>query len=293
MSYAGFTRQVWSWLADAAVADRVDYLGMPVPLRPSADARSPQHRCVPGSGQLALDPAQLLQLDSHDTARFRSVAGSVDAALVGAAWLLTWPGVPMIFAGDELGLEGVDNEDARRPMPWDPDRWDARMLAGYPSLIRLRRATSPCAAGACAGRMSGATASSTCASIPRSAARHARPRAAHPPSASAGRCSAAGHATALAGAAGPPRRRRGGGTSSCPAMARSSASGASTLTLGYLRSRERRSAGARRRPRRARNPRICGFRARAATRDLGQALGRDTDHSCACGRLARFQWVAQ
>jgi len=26
--------------------------------------------------------------------------------------------VPMVFAGDELGLEGVIGEDSRRPMPW-------------------------------------------------------------------------------------------------------------------------------------------------------------------------------
>ena len=32
---------------------------------------------------------------------------------------MTTPGVPMVFAGDELGLEGEWGEDARRTMPWD------------------------------------------------------------------------------------------------------------------------------------------------------------------------------
>ena len=31
---------------------------------------------------------------------------------------MTTPGVPMVFAGDEIGLEGDWGEDARRTMPW-------------------------------------------------------------------------------------------------------------------------------------------------------------------------------
>jgi alpha-glucosidase len=52
----------------------------------------------------------------------------------------TLPGVPMIFAGDEIGLEGVNGEDARRPMPWDrPESWDRTTLAAYSSLAAARR----------------------------------------------------------------------------------------------------------------------------------------------------------
>jgi alpha-glucosidase len=52
----------------------------------------------------------------------------------------TLPGVPMVFAGDELGLEGVDGEDSRRTMPWatEPD-WDTTTLDVYAGLARLRR----------------------------------------------------------------------------------------------------------------------------------------------------------
>ena len=61
-------------------------------------------------------------LDSHDTARFRTVRGSREQQLVGVGLQMTSPGVPMVFAGDELGLEGEWGEDARRTMPWDaPD----------------------------------------------------------------------------------------------------------------------------------------------------------------------------
>jgi alpha-glucosidase len=46
----------------------------------------------------------------------------------------------MVFAGDEIGLEGVLGEDARRPMPWHrPGSWDRETMATYTSLAGLRR----------------------------------------------------------------------------------------------------------------------------------------------------------
>jgi alpha-glucosidase len=53
---------------------------------------------------------------------------------------LTMPGVPTLFAGDEIGLTGVDGEHARTPFPWDrPESWDAPTLEAYRSWIGLRR----------------------------------------------------------------------------------------------------------------------------------------------------------
>src|SRR2546430_11301932 len=79
-------------------------------------------------------------LDSHDTARFRTVAGSRERHVVGIGLQMTTPGVPMVFAGDELGLEGGGREDARRTMTWDRrDSWDTALLDGYRRLIALRR----------------------------------------------------------------------------------------------------------------------------------------------------------
>jgi alpha-glucosidase len=61
---------------------------------------------------------------------------------------MTTPGVPMLFAGDELGLEGDWGEDARRPMPWDrPESWDGELLAEYRKLIALRRSEPALARG--------------------------------------------------------------------------------------------------------------------------------------------------
>jgi alpha-glucosidase len=54
----------------------------------------------------------------------------------------------MVFAGDELGLEGEWGEDARRTMPWDrPETWDAALLETYRELIALRRGSAALARG--------------------------------------------------------------------------------------------------------------------------------------------------
>ncbi|MEP6813987.1 MAG: alpha-amylase family glycosyl hydrolase, partial [Marmoricola sp.] len=57
-------------------------------------------------------------LGSHDSPRIRTTTGSAELHHVAAGLQFTLPGVPMVFAGDELGLEGVDGEDSRRTMPW-------------------------------------------------------------------------------------------------------------------------------------------------------------------------------
>jgi alpha-glucosidase len=61
---------------------------------------------------------------------------------------MTTPGVPMVFAGDELGLEGEWGEDARRTMPWDrPEEWDRPLHEEYRKLIALRRSSQALARG--------------------------------------------------------------------------------------------------------------------------------------------------
>ena len=88
-------------------------------------------------------------LDSHDTPRFRTMAGSRDRQLVGIGLQMTTPGVPMIFAGDELGLEGEWGEDARRTMPWNrlSGSEPQTLLAEYRKLISLRRSHEALARG--------------------------------------------------------------------------------------------------------------------------------------------------
>ncbi len=60
---------------------------------------------------------------------------------VAAGLQFSLPGVPMLFAGDEIGLEGVTGEDSRRTMPWHRrDEWDRTTLTAYAELAGVRRA---------------------------------------------------------------------------------------------------------------------------------------------------------
>jgi alpha-amylase len=60
-------------------------------------------------------------LTNHDQNRVMSVVnGNVDKAKVAAGLMLTSPGTPFIYYGEEVGMEGIKpDEDIRRPMQWD------------------------------------------------------------------------------------------------------------------------------------------------------------------------------
>ncbi len=79
-------------------------------------------------------------LGSHDTERFLNAAKGDKAKLQLAALMqLTYPGMPVIYYGDEIGMTGGADPDNRRPMIWEPRRQDQRTLAHYQALIRLRK----------------------------------------------------------------------------------------------------------------------------------------------------------
>lgn len=140
MNYEGFLRPVWRWLV--GTQQPPSFLGMPTPLAPlGGDLMAARMREVAASVPWAALVASATLLGSHDTARIRTVVGDDDRQVVAAALLVTYPGVPMIFMGDELGLEGIDGEDSRTPMPWSRmDSVGASTHAAYRELLALRRA---------------------------------------------------------------------------------------------------------------------------------------------------------
>jgi glycosidase len=72
-------------------------------------------------------------LTNHDQGRALSTLyGSVDKAKVAASLLLTSPGVPFIYYGEEIGMVGKKpDENIRRPMQWS-DAVNAGFSAGKP-----------------------------------------------------------------------------------------------------------------------------------------------------------------
>jgi len=152
MNYHGFRLPLRAWLA-----------GWPWPgtgTGPGTEAAAHRHRIttsefahglvravapIPYANQLA----QLNLLDSHDTPRLFSELGEDEPAMITAAVLLfTWPGVPCLYYGDEVGLAGGPDPDCRRRFPWDRKRWRHGLLAACASLARLRRTRAELAAGA-------------------------------------------------------------------------------------------------------------------------------------------------
>jgi alpha-glucosidase len=139
MNYAGFTRPVWSWLRsdDLALAD---FLGVPggVPRLGGVDAVATMRAFSALQSWQSLTSSWNM-LGSHDTPRIWTVIGDQGRLEVAIGLLMTMPGVPMIFAGDELGLSGVNGEDARRTMPWHRRQsWNSATLETFRRLTHLR-----------------------------------------------------------------------------------------------------------------------------------------------------------
>jgi alpha-glucosidase len=151
MAYMGFTRPAWAWLRGEALPDEPasTFLGLPlgVPRLPGEALVETMRRFRAGM-PWASALHSWIPLDSHDTARFRTIAGSRGRHLVGVGLQATTPGVPLVFAGDELGVEGEWSDDGRRTMPWDhPETWDEQLLDGYRRLVGLRRRSPALARG--------------------------------------------------------------------------------------------------------------------------------------------------
>ena len=138
MNYYGFSFPVWEWLRDPRKPVPSFGLPVPVPRRDGVAMVTAMREFTASFGWAAVNASWNI-LGSHDSPRIRTTTGSADLHHVAAVLQFTLPGVPMVFAGDELGLEGVNGEDSRRTMPWDdPAAFDTRTGATYAALARLR-----------------------------------------------------------------------------------------------------------------------------------------------------------
>ncbi len=83
-------------------------------------------------------------IDSHDTPRFfHSCGRRKGKQRLAAALQLLLPGMPMIFYGDEYGMDGGKDPDCRRGMVWDEEWQDKKMYGWYRRLIQIRH-EHPC-----------------------------------------------------------------------------------------------------------------------------------------------------
>lgn len=84
--------------------------------------------------------AQLNLLGSHDTARWLTIAnGDTSALELGYLVMFTYPGAPMIYYGDEIGLRGGPDPGCRASFPWDRSEWNDALLLITKRYAELRK----------------------------------------------------------------------------------------------------------------------------------------------------------
>ncbi len=81
----------------------------------------------------------LNMLGTHDTPRFLTVCnGDIGKMSLAVIFQMTYVGVPIVYYGDEVGLEGNDDPDCRKTMIWDESKQNKHLLELHKKLIRIR-----------------------------------------------------------------------------------------------------------------------------------------------------------
>lgn len=102
--------------------------------------------------------AMLNLLDSHDTERFLTSCrkggwgwqpgGEAENRLkLAVLFLMTYPGIPMIYYGAEIGMEGETDPGCRKPMVWEPAGQNLPLRQYVQQLTGLRRERTELQAG--------------------------------------------------------------------------------------------------------------------------------------------------
>lgn len=148
MNYTGFTLPLWYWLDSYKEWSHAlgRYITSMSPLSTNAlvETWASRRSAIPWT--LAMQ--QLNLLGSHDTPRIKSIVGENEALLRLAAIVqFTYPGVPCLYYGDEVGLVNDPALQSRGCMVWDEDLWDEDLLDFYRKLIDLRKNSSALSRG--------------------------------------------------------------------------------------------------------------------------------------------------
>ena len=80
-------------------------------------------------------------IGSHDTKRiYNECEGNINKIKLAIAYQFLYIGVPYIYYGDEIGLDGEDDPDNRKCMIWDEENQNKDLLNFYKMMIKLRKA---------------------------------------------------------------------------------------------------------------------------------------------------------
>lgn len=78
-------------------------------------------------------------IGSHDTERFLTLSnGDVRKVKLAVLSQMTYPGAPMIYYGDEIGMTGGKDPGCRGTMEWDSTKWNRDLLGWYRTMTGIR-----------------------------------------------------------------------------------------------------------------------------------------------------------
>lgn len=81
-------------------------------------------------------------LGSHDTERvYTAFRGNKNLMVPAIVFQMTYPGAPIVYYGDEIGMRGSKDPGCRGTMVWDESKQDRELLQLYKGLIRLRKSS--------------------------------------------------------------------------------------------------------------------------------------------------------
>ena len=142
MNYAGCSRPLRRWMSER---DRFFWQAdnRPGQVTPYSARQLRGHlerQLLSLEGQMVFQQMNLI--DSHDIPRLHCHRETYDRYLYMGAVMMQFmlPGMPCIYYGDEIGIEGPMGsvENCRYPMVWDASGWDTGIHDFYVSLGKLR-----------------------------------------------------------------------------------------------------------------------------------------------------------
>jgi alpha-glucosidase len=147
MNYSGFTLPLWYWLVGfyTLLKEPKELLKdrKPWPTQSLVDTWQAFRSGIPW----VIACQQFNLLGSHDTPRILTLlAGNPPLNRLAVGLLMTYVGVPCVYYGDEIGLQGhlspqMSDPSTRACMDWNPDHWDRDLYTYYQQLIALRRSS--------------------------------------------------------------------------------------------------------------------------------------------------------
>ncbi|HSN94742.1 MAG TPA: glycoside hydrolase family 13 protein, partial [Anaerolineaceae bacterium] len=149
MNYMGFSAPLIAWLKTPSTG-AIGWNGQlhsNAPWQTASLVKTWMEHLAAIPWSIALQQYNLLS--GHDTPRVRTILEKDDALLrLAYIVLFTFPGVPSIFYGDEIGLTDQENFGSRVCMPWEEENWDLDILTFMKKLIALRKSNDCLAKGA-------------------------------------------------------------------------------------------------------------------------------------------------